>query len=291
MPLDPDRDVRKGNVNPRINILDRLRSGDVLLHDGATGTELEARGVGDSGAWSATANLEAPEVLRAIHEDYLKAGADVITANNYSTGPSYLNKIGEAVRWRDYSQAGLDIALAVRDAVNPNAYVAGGISPQGVLGQEYAERARLLANGGVDFILAESLFSVSDCLGAAEACAGIDLPLFLGVGSLDKGLEGDGRLFDGTAIEILGSALQGHRIDGVLFHCSFPPSVSKALPRLKDSFSGFIGAYPHAGYPSNPYAPEVLAEYAHEWKSVGAQVIGGCCGTGPSHIAALRSAI
>lgn len=272
----------------RENILDRLHAGDVLVHDGATGTELEARGIRDSGAWSATANLEAPDILRAIHEDYLRVGADIITANNYCTGPSFLNRIDKGARWRDYSQAGLDIALAARAAISPNAYVAGGIAPQGVLGQEYTERARLLANGGADFILAESLLSVSDCLRAAEACAGIDLPLFLGVGSVDK----TGNLYDGTPVERLGSALQGHLIDGVLFHCTFPPNVSKGLPRLKDSFSGFIGAYPHAGLPSNPeYTPEVLAEYARSWKEMGAQVIGGCCGTGPSHIAALPSAV
>ena len=80
-------------------ILDRLHAGDVLVHDGATGTELELRGVDcDSGVWSATANLEAPDVLRAIHEDYLKAGADIITANNYCTGPSFLDRTGKGAR-------------------------------------------------------------------------------------------------------------------------------------------------------------------------------------------------
>ena len=273
----------------RENILERLRVGDVLVHDGATGTELEARGVDcDSGDWSATANLEAPDVLRAIHEDYLRAGADIITANNYGTGPSYLDRIGEGERWRNYSQAGLEIALAARDAINPEAYVAGGMHPGGVLGQEYTQRARLLADGGADFILAEYVPSVSDCVGAVQACAEIDLPLFLGVGNLSE----DGNLADGTPVETLVSALQGHPVDGLLFMCTFPPRVSKALPRLRDSFSGFIGAYPHGGLPSNPeYTPEVLAEYAHTWKEMGAQVIGGCCGTGPSHIAALSSVV
>ena len=71
----------------RESILDRLHAGDVLVHDGATGTELEVRGVDCSTrAWSAAANLDAPDVLRAIHEDYLSAGADIITANNYCTG-------------------------------------------------------------------------------------------------------------------------------------------------------------------------------------------------------------
>ncbi len=292
----------------RRSILDRLRAGDVLVHDGATGTELEARGVDCApGAWSAAANLEAPDVLRAIHEDYLRAGADIITANNFCTSPSALSRIGEGARWRDYSQAGLDIALSARDAINSDAYVAGGIStypyPADVFGQEYTERVRLLADGGADFILAEYLHSVSDCVGAAQACAEIDLPLFLGVGDLDR----DGNLADGTPPETLVIALQEYRVDGLLAMCTFPPAVSKWLPRLRDSFPGFIGAYAHGGWeePDNPrwaeepkfnpespsYTPESFAEYARTWKEMGAQVIGGCCGTRPSHIAALPAAV
>ena len=286
------------------NILDRLRAGDVLVHDGATGTELEARGIDcDSDAWSATANLEAPDALRAIHEDYLGAGADIITANNFCTGPSFLDRIGDGERWRDYSQAGLEIALAAREAINPDAYVAGGIYPAGALGREYRERARLLADGGADFILAEYVPSVSDCVGAAQACAEIDLPLFLGVGNLDEA----GNLADGTPVETLASALQGYRIDGLLAMCTFPPAISRALPRLRNSFSGFIGTYAHGGWSNlkdSPwaneprlsrqipnYTPKALAEYAHTWKEMGAQVIGGCCGTGPPHIAAMRSVV
>ena len=292
----------------RRSILERLSAGDVLVHDGATGTELEARGVDcTSDAGPAPANLEAPDVLRAVHEDYLRAGADIITANNYSTGPSALSRIGESARWRDYSQAGLDIALSARDAINPDAYVAGGICtypyPADVFGREYTERARLLVDGGADFILAEYLASVSDCIGAAQACAEFDLPLFLAVGGLGQ----DGTLADGASIETLVSALHGYRIDGLLVHCSFPPRISKWMPRLRDSFSGFIGAYSHGGWidpedpqwaeeprfdPENPYyTPELLVEYARAWKAMGAQIIGGCCGTGPLHIAALPAAV
>lgn len=287
----------------RVGILDRLGAGDVLVHDGATGTELEARGFAcDSGIWSAAANLEAPELLRAIHEDYLRAGADIITANNYCTSPSFLDRIGEGGRWMDYAQAGLEIALAARDAINPDAYVAGGISPEGVFGHEFTERARLLADGGADFLLVEYVPSVRDCVGAAQACAEVNLPLFLGVGNLGA----DGNLADGTAVEALVDALGGYRVDGLLAMCTFPPAISEWLPRVRDSFSGFIGAYAHGGWADKPrpsdnapdfgdqvthYPPAALADYAHTWKEMGAQVIGGCCGTGPAHIMALPAAV
>ena len=288
---------------PRRNILDRLREGDVLVHDGATGTELEVRGVDcETGIWSAAANLEAPDVLRDIHEDYLKAGADIITANNFCTGPSFLNRIGEGPRWKEYSQAGLDIALAARDGISPDAYVAGGICPAGVFGREYTDRARLLANGGSDFILAEYVLSVSDCLGVARACAGIDLPLFLGIGNLSE----EGGLADGTSVQTIVSAIKDYRIDGILAMCSLPPAISRFLLPLRDSFSGFIGAYAHGGWASPPppsanspqfdsgfphYTPELLAENAHQWKEMGAQIMGGCCGTGTAHIVSLSAVV
>jgi S-methylmethionine-dependent homocysteine/selenocysteine methylase len=287
----------------RQGILDRLGAGDVLVHDGATGTELEARGFAcDSGIWSAVANLEAPELLRAIHEDYLRAGADIITDNNYCTSPSFLDRNGEGARWRDYSQAGLEIAIASRDAINPDAYVAGGISPEGVFGHELFERARLLADGGADFILVEYVPSVSDCVDAVQACAEIDLPLFLGVGNLGA----DGNLADETGVEKLVDALDDYRVDGLLAMCTFPPAISKWMPRLRNAFSGIIGAYAHGGWTGKPapsdnapdfggqiphYTPAALAEYAQTWKGMGAQVIGGCCGTGPAHIVALPAAV
>ena len=123
-------------------------------------------------------------------------------------------------------------SILKRDSINPDSYIAGGISPMGVIGQEFTERARLLADGRADFILVEH--KVSDHMGAAEACYEIDLPLFLGVGNLDK----DGNLADGKSVETLAFALRAYRVDGLLFSCTFPPAISKALPRLRDSFSG-----------------------------------------------------
>ena len=268
-------------------MLDRLRSGDVLVLDGATGTELAARGVDcETGIWSAFANIEAPDVLRAVHEDYLRAGADIITANNFCTGPSFLGENGEGQRWREYSQAGVDIAVAARDGISPGAYIAGGIYPHGVFGRELTSRAQMLAHGGADLILVEFLPSVSDCVSTAQACDEIDLPLFLGIGNLRE----DGRIGDGTSVRTLVSALKDYRIDGILAMCSLPPAVSRFLPALRDSFSGFIGAYPHDTVDSQ-YHPESLADYALIWKEMGAQVIGGCCGMTPTHIAALSSVI
>ncbi len=121
----------------RRNIVDRLREGEILILDGGTGSELQRRGVdvnkgakeNDLGVWSAAANLDAPEVVRQIHEDFLTAGAEIVTSNNFYTTPTILATIGEQHRWEEYTRRGGELACQARDAINPDAYVAGGIAP------------------------------------------------------------------------------------------------------------------------------------------------------------------
>src|SRR5262245_22202829 len=198
------------------SVSDRLARGERLLLDGATGSEVAKRGVYVSkgstpdklGPWSATANLDAPEVVRQVHEDYLRLGADVITSNNFWTSRPKLAEVGLAERWEEIARIAGQIALQARDAVNPEAYVAGGIAPpiwtegaqraaerhggpawranrevrpQADLERELAEQARLLADLGADLILAEYVGPVADCVTAVEACAASGRPVFLGV--------------------------------------------------------------------------------------------------------------
>src|SRR5262245_45633805 len=169
------------------SVSDRLARGERLLLDGATGSEVAKRGVYVSkgstpdklGPWSATANLDAPEVVRQVHEDYLRLGADVITSNNFWTSRPKLAEVGLEERWEEIATTAGRLALAARDAVNPEAYVAGGIAPplwseggqraadragiapwravreprpQAELRNEFADQSRLLARLGVDLI-------------------------------------------------------------------------------------------------------------------------------------------
>ena len=122
---------------PSRKFTDRIEAGDVLLMDGATGSELQRRGVNVAtgatkeslGVWSATANTEAPEVVRAVHEDYLRLGADIIIANSFWTNRSRLAIIGQEERWEEYTRRAGELAVAARDSVNREAYVAGGVAP------------------------------------------------------------------------------------------------------------------------------------------------------------------
>ena len=311
----------------RRSVTERLRAGDVLLMDGGTGSELQRRGVevllgskGDKlGPWSATANLDASDVVQQVHQDYLRVGADVIISNNFRTTRTRLAPVGLGDRWTEYARAGGEIAVRARNAIKPDAYVAGGMAAPGlgmlhdrsgtdveIMGdqeyrREFAEHSRILAATGVDVMLPEFVNFIQDCVAAVDACAEAGRPVWLGVPWVTT----DGTTRHGETMEDLAAALRGHPIEAVLLMCSSPEAVSATLPRLRQAFAGPIGAYPNVGY--NPMAPaggrvhlgpdlttaqaaspSRLAEFAQEWIDMGAQIVGGCCATGPEHIMAMK---
>ena len=175
--------------------------------------------------------------------------------------------------------------------------------------RELGDHAKLLAKVGVDAIWVEYVGYIDDCVAAVDACAEVGLPVFLGV----RHIREDGAMQYGERLEDLGEALAGRKVDGVLIMCTPPEEVSAGLPRLRDAFDGYVGAYPNIGYrplaplgsaeggesPDEPAeilqrgdnTPERLAGYATEWRAMGAQIIGGCCATGPEHIQAMRSVV
>jgi S-methylmethionine-dependent homocysteine/selenocysteine methylase len=312
---------------PRRSVTDRLKHGEVLLMDGGTGSELQRRGVevllgskGDKlGPWSATANLDAPDVVQQVHQDYLRVGADIIISNNFRTTRTRLAPVGLGERWKDYAEAGGRLAVRARDAINPEAYVAGGMAAPGlgmlndraetdvaIMGdqayrREFAEHSKVLAATGVDVMLPEFVNYIDDCVAAVDACAEAGRPVWLGVPMVTP----EGITRNGETMEALGKALRGHPVQAVLLMCSRPEGVSATLPRLRQAFDGPIGAYPNVGY--NPMAPvggrvhlgpdltwaqaappTQLAELAHQWIDMGAQIVGGCCATGPEHIMAMK---
>ena len=289
---------------PREDIAVRLRNGDRLLMDGGTGSEIQRRGIaitrgwetaGSINSWSARALGEAPDIVRQVHEDYLTAGADVIITNSFWTNRTRMGMDGMADRWEEYTRLAGRIAVEARDAVNPNAYVSGGIappengSPQN--GPELGEQATVLANAGVDVMLAENVGSVEDCVVAVEAVGSVGLPVFLGVKHVDRFLAEPVRLVQ---------ALKGRRVDCILAMCSAPELVSDRLPDLRAAFDGPIGAYANIGYRYDTrdeddlfgeHTPDRYAEYGRHWLDTGAQIVGGCCATGPEHIRALRPVV
>ena len=289
---------------PREDIAVRLRNGDRLLMDGGTGSEIQRRGiaitrgwdtVGNINSWSARALGEAQEVVRQVHEDYLTAGADIIITNSFWTNRTRMGMDGMADRWEEYTYLAGRLAVGARDAVNPKAYVAGGIAPPKAdapqNGPELAAQAAVLAEAGVDVMLVEYVGSVKDCIVAVEAAGSVGLPVFLGVRHVDRYLADPDRLVQ---------ALKGRRVDCILAMCSAPEYISAGLPGLRAAFEGPIGAYANIGYRYHTtdeddlfgeHTPDRYAEYGRHWLDIGAQIVGGCCATGPEHIRALRPVV
>ena len=298
----------------RTDIVSRLRAGERLLLDGGMGSELQRRGVDLTRGMS-------PEVVRAVHEDYLRAGADIVTTNSFWTSRSRLDLVGLGEKATEYTRRAAEIALEARDGVNPEAYVAGSIAPvdfehpihQGPasaeLVQEFNHQAVVLAEAGVDVILLEYVGYVSDCVLAVDAVAATGLPIFLGVrwGRRHETTP-EGTMQYGETAADLAQALRGHRMDAVLAMCCPPETISAALPKLREAFDGPIGGYANIGYKRAPdrvanpaeqyhridvgaYTPEPYAGIGRKWLDMGAQIGGGCCATGPEHIAALRPVV
>ena len=280
-------------------------------------------------AWSATANIDNADVVQQVHRDYLRVGADIIISNNFWTTPSAMDRIGLRDRWKEYAGAAAYNATTARAAGNPDAYVAGGIAAPSLQArsdstasdvaqmgaaayrEEWVEHAQLLADAGADVVLAEYVGFIDDCVAAVDACAESGAPVFLGI----RHVRDDGRMQYDERLQDLAAALQDRPVDAVLIMCSNPEAASAGLPILRDAFDGPVGVYPNIGYnPTGPianrpqltnqrpstgpdilqtglYPPSRLAEFAREWKEMGAQIIGGCCATGPEHIMAMRPVV
>ena len=126
---------------PRRSVTDRLRSGEVLLMDGGTGSELQRRGVevllGSRGRQARARGPRPPtwtppDVVQQVHQDYLRVGADIIISNNFRTTRTRLAPVGLGDRWKEYARAGGRLAVRARNAINPEAYVAGGMAAPGL---------------------------------------------------------------------------------------------------------------------------------------------------------------
>ena len=311
------------------DILSRLARGDRLLLDGATGSELQRRGVnvskgasveGGLGAWSATAMEDAPDVVRAVHEDYLRLGADIVTANSYNTNRGQLARVRLAHKMEAFSRLAVEIAREARDRLALEAFVAGSIAPTTrfptgwdparvapveELRREWSDQVAVLAEAGADLILIESMSAVFQALPAVGAAGTSGLPVFLGIHATTGGT-----MTSGEPMEALVAALdrEDRRVDAILLMCSSPEAISVTLPRLRAAYRGPIGAYANIGYrraaeppryPETQYhtieigenTPERYAEHSRRWIEMGAQIVGGCCATTPAHIAALRPVV
>ncbi len=291
--------------------LERLHRNDIVLIDGGTGSELQRRGVAMSAAaWSGLASGENHTTLRDIHADFIRAGADIVTTNTFGTIRFVLEAAGYGAAFEDLNRSAVKAALQARElAADRPVAIAGSISclpprfdderyPSAPIERgAYEELAQLLADLGVDLIALEMIQDLEHGQRALEAALATGLPVCLGLSArrIEVGLA----CFDypdrdfGSVVERLVT------FDPAVVNVMHTPpaDVGAALEAVKQRWLGPLGAYPELGDFSVPgrqftasMSPENLAELAVGWVSQGARLLGGCCGTGPEHIAALGAA-
>lgn len=295
----------------------RLTLPPLLLFDGATGTALAQYGVDLSPPlWSARAMRDAPAALREVHEGYLgeAAGADVITTNTFRSNARAVAKSGAAgasLDWRWLTRRAVEIALEAREAVNREAIVLGSVAPvedcyetdqapdEAAAEREHGEMIEMLLGAGVDAILLETFGTIREARGAVRAARSLAPGRWM-LSVLPKHGGVAGELFSGESMEPLLAEVEGALAIGI--NCLPADEAAMHLAWLGervDRTSTRLLAYANtarcgadgAWKETEANNPARYAQHAASWLDAGATIIGGCCGTTPAHITALRELI
>ena len=284
--------------------LERLQSGPVLVGDGGTGALLSARvprlRVPEE------ANLRAPEAVIGVHAVFIRAGADVIEANTFGANRRKLSALLLDDELEEIVERGVKLAREAREICGQPVFVAGAIGPLGDLEgthgaedgyQVFLEQATLLEGRGVDLFMVETFFDLDELESAVAAVRAVSsLPIVAQL-TFDEDAE---TLAGVPAREAVGR-LSGAGVAAVGANCGLGPGAAlAALGEMAEAANGIaLTAQPNVGLPSRsggrivyPNAtPDYFAEFAAQARRLGARIIGGCCGTTPAQIAAIRAAV
>jgi homocysteine S-methyltransferase len=290
------------------NLIEHLKQSPVLC-DGAMGTLLYAKGIFINRCYDEL-NLSQPELIRGVHHDYLQAGAEIIETNTFGANSFRLARHSLADRVREINLAG---AHAAREAAKSfDVWVAGSIGPLGVriepLGKTsfeearaaFREQAAALVEGGVDLLMLETFGYLEELHQAVLACRDVNakLPVVLPIVA-QVTIDEDGNCLDGSNPEAFAARLTEWNVDVLGINCSVGPvAMLDAIERVRAVTSLPLAAQPNAGMPRsvegrNIYlcSPEYMATYTPRFVAAGVRLIGGCCGTTPDHIRAMKSSL
>lgn len=283
----------------------------ITLLDGGMGQELVARAPeAPTRLWATQVMIDHPEILRAIHNDYFAAGAQIATTNTYAVLHDRLVPVGIDDQFETFHRLACEMAVTARDA-HGSGRVAGALGPLGasyapelapeptVAADLYAEIVDLHAPY-VDLHLAETMCSVDQARGVLMATTHSDKPMWLAISVEDN----DGtKLRSGEPVQSILPLLGDYRVDALLVNCSSPEAVTQALPLLAgaqvplggyaNGFTAIEDEFKQAGKTVDllsartDLGPAAYADHARQWIDLGATIIGGCCEVGPAHISEL----
>lgn len=287
------------------HFLERLQDGKVLVLDGATGTNLQRRGL-PGGTPSDLWVMDNPDAVMQLHRDFLESGSDIFLTNTFGSTHLHLNHAGLGDRFEQTNRQA--VALARKAAQGTQALIGGSmgplgemLEPYGTLGEAdavaaYAGQAALLSEAGVDLLVIETQFDLNEAKAAIRGAQSVtDLPLVCSF-SYDRGT----RTMMGVKPSQVGKELSALGVTALGINCgrSLEDNL-KALRELHQETTLPIWFKPNAGLPHNDeqgrlqydVTPEMMAAQVPEWVEAGARLIGGCCGTSPEHLRAIAQAV
>jgi methionine synthase I (cobalamin-dependent)/5,10-methylenetetrahydrofolate reductase len=282
-------------------LISRLQKGAILC-DGAMGTLLYSKGIFINRCYDEL-NVSAPDLIRGIHQDYLKAGAEVIETNTFGANSFRLSKHGCLDKLVDINRKGARLAREASKTFD--ALVAGAVGPLGVriepLGRvslaearaAFREQIAALNEEGIDLVMLETFGYLEELHQALLAARDVnpDLPVVAQV-TIDE----EGNCLDGASPEHYGAQLEAWGADVIGCNCSVGPvAMQDALERVRAVTTLPLAAQPNAGIPRsvegrNIYlcSPEYMANFMEGFVNAGVRLVGGCCGTTPEHIHAMK---
>ena len=292
--------VSKARDEQLMDLSTALKKKDVILLDGAIGTELGKHGL----MGRARPNLDNPEIVLTIQREYAQCGCDAITTNTLTMNRMYIETHNVGVSVQDVNRAGVELA---RKAVSEGQYVLGNIGSTGQLLEPYGtykesqfyeafrEQAEILKDTGVDGFIIETMFDLREALCALRACKGnFSLPVIVSIAYSTEAK--GGRTMMGNSAQQCAKELTDGGADVIGANCGEIDLAQMAVivSELKSATSLPVLAQPNAGKPQLvgdetifKMEPDDFAKGIAECLAAGARIVGGCCGTTPEHIRAV----
>jgi homocysteine S-methyltransferase len=286
--------------------LDRLKRAPMLA-DGGMGTLLHARGISFDHSFDAQ-NVDNPVLVRDIHRDYIRAGAEIIETNTFGANRHRLAKFGLEEKVREFNLRGAKIARDAREIEGRDVFVAGSMGPLGQSLEPFGKisyddavtsfhaQAEALLEGGIDLFILETHSGIREVEAAIEAVKKVsaDLPVLALIT-----FNVEGKTFLGHSPSEVARALSGGGIDAIGANCSVgPQKMLDVLREMREHTALPLVAMPNAGLPGYRdgrfvyfSTPAYFAEYARHFLDFGVSLLGGCCGTTPDHIAAMADVL
>ena len=300
-------------MNRYQNLISRAKKGKTILMDGATGTEAERRGVPQlKNAWNGGVALTHPEILKNIHEDYIRSGSEIIISNTFANTKHALEDANQGHNFEKFNREGLRIAIETRDQISEKVLVAGGISywtwtgrkpTLFELGKSVEIQAKIMEQTGADLILLEMMVDIEKMLVTLNASQQTKLPIWVGLSCFIR-KDGQVILQNGNNLEDVINQLNDKNIDVIFIMHTEIEDILPCLIELRKYWNGMIGVYPHTGSYNNQInlsstewafqnviITQKFIQYAQDWKKFGVDFIGGCCGIGVKHIEELAKII